>query len=335
MKWILRSIAVLTIFALAELPVFPQSWTSPVNDSGIYNTGGTGQRNGVAVTVFNNEVWAAYTTSNDCSGGNCTIEIGNNGGGSYLGFTTARIPTSYFPGGYAVASSNPSLTSADGYLILAFRDSDGTQYLMDSTDGVNWSSPQSINPGAPTIYQPSLAYDPNHPGLIYIAYMQQTSPYTPIFCTDELGNLSSYGCTFEYNLQPLNFNPSIVFWNGILYMAYEDRASDHCLRYYTSDASLQTFTPWNNTCSEQTSTAPFLAVHNGDLFVAFRTNDSSQKFTALESTDGVNLGNRQQPGFSMDGPPSLVSLEDMSPTQDELVNAFAKSNQLETSSYIP
>ncbi len=79
-------------------------------------------------------------------------------------------------------------------------------------------------------------------------------------------------------------------------------------------------------CTQQTSSGPGLAVYNNYLYIAYRSNDSSIKFTVEVSTDGntINSANRMQPGFAVDGYPLLVNVG------SALMGIYSRSNYLTT-----
>ncbi len=336
MKHAAVRLLVAVAFSLLGLPAYAQTLTWPTPTAALDLVGGTNSRNGVATAVFKNAIWVAYTSDEDCTGSDCAIIVDNNGGGS--GAIYGQQSFVYYPqfaNGYAVSNNNPALAVVNvggttPTLFLAFSDSYGEQYLMSTTTGTSWSL-YVISGAYGAVYGPTLAANPSDSTQVYVGYMNG-STYNPILCTVNTSNPNTQTCQNLTGLRTMNFQPGMAFWNGLLYMAYEDRGDSHCLYGYTYNPSTNSFTTWQPIgCSEQTSTAPSLAVHNGYLYVAFRTNDSSQKFTVRVSTNGSDLAYRQQPGWSMAGPPALLDLNQLSPAINILMNGLAKSNAYWTS----
>jgi hypothetical protein len=242
------------------------------------------------------------------------------------------VPLNQFSEGYAVSNDNPALASMNGTLYLAFNENyQGNQnnYIATTTDGLNWSL-YYISTGVNTIFSPSLAINPADSSQLYVSYMSAET-YTPILCTLSTANLNTQSCQNLTFLHQMNFQPGMTFYNGLLYMGFEDRGNSHCLYFYQYNPSANSFSFWDPlTCGEQTSAAPALSVYNGDLFVAFRTNDSSNKFTVRISTDGNTLPYRQQPGFGMAGPGALVPVTSYqgSPAAPYLLNLYQYLNRL-------
>ncbi len=332
--------AVRVLVAAASLLIAPSAfgqtlgWSTPVsNNSAIQPVGGTSGRNGVATTAaFNNEVWVAYatTTCTADSSGDCYLVVGHNTGGASTTFENSAL-VNVSPIGYAAANSNPALIAANGSLWLAWNTATGEHYIASSQDGLNWTTLGNIIGVASTVYSPSFAVNPSNPTILYIGYMDATF-HTPVLCTYDTNNANNQSCQSLTGLRTMNFNPGLAFFNGLLYMGFEDRGDSHCLYFYKYDPSANSFTFWNPiSCGEQTSTAPSLATFRGDLYVAFRSNDSSQKFTVRVSTTGNDLAFRQQPGYSMNGPASLLDLNQLQTPQNVLFNNFAQSNLLYTS----
>ena len=258
----------------------------------------------------NGQVYGAETIN-----GGYIMVVTNHGSGTTFSNLSILVLANYGTNNqtYAQAgSTSPALTSntATNTLYLAYTDVYGINHIISSTDGVHWTGPQasSSSPnGLPTSTQdnPSLAIDQST-GTVYAGYTSGQY-YTPIVCSWVPGTNAT--CNQYYSLDTANFSPGIVFWNGLVYFGYEHRGDSHCLFFYKYNPNNTSMTQWQpNGCGEQTSAGPSLAVFNNELYVAFRTNDSSAKFTLRVSTDGGNtLSYRQQPGFTMDGYPSIVN----------------------------
>lgn len=313
-----------------RIPAIGQTlnWSSPViNNPAMGTAGGSYERPGVSTAIFNGEIWAAFTTKS-CSGSDCYMILANTTGGTSTTFENFRdiyISSSF---GYAMSNQNPALVATNGKLWLTWVDSSNHHYIASSTDGEHWDFIGDVIDAPTTVYSPSVAVNPSNPDIIYIGYMNSVY-HTPVLCTYDTTNANNQSCQNLTNLRTMNFNPGMAFFQGELYMGFEDRGNSHCLYFYKYNPSNNSFTFWNPaSCDEQTSTAPSLATFNNDLYIAFRTNDSSQKFTVRVTTNGSDWGYRQQPGWAMDGPPDLL---DLNPTQNTMMNAFVRSNYLQTS----
>jgi len=303
--------------------------------------GGSYERNGVSAVAWNGGIWVAETSTQGCSGVNghsdCPVMISNNlgsGGGSSIYFSVpAPAYSTYFVGGQILGNSNPALLAVGTTLYLAVNDSYGSAYIFYSTDGSNFNGTLSGNWTQNYLigYSPSLALDSSS-NTLYVGYWNSET-YNPILCSANASTHTSNGCQNLTGLRTMNFNPGIAVYDGLLYMGFEDRGDSHCLYFYKYTPSTNGFAFWNPlNCGEQTSSAPSLATHNGELYVAFRTNDSSQKFTVRVSTTGNDLGYRQQPGFSTDGPPDLfdMNLVGVNEMQEFQVNSHVLNTSIGT-----
>lgn len=281
------------------------TWSTPQSSANTAPVpGGVSGRPAIAGAYLNGTVWGAVTRT----GATPLIQMINNGGGTSTTFYSQSDVI--VGGGYITSSVNPALTSMNGMLYLAYTDQNGLNFVVSSSDGLNWTGPgTSTAAGLPsqTYYSPSITADPAT-GTIYLAYANGQT-YTPIVCK-WVPSTGSTSCQQYYGLDTENFNPGIAFWNGTVYLGYEHRGDSHCLYFYKYAPATTTMTAWTPIgCDEQTSAGPSLAIHNNALYVAFRTNDSSAKFTLRVSTDGNTLNYRQQPGFHMDGYPQLVDFQ--------------------------
>ncbi|SEF64883.1 hypothetical protein SAMN05421819_0697 [Bryocella elongata] len=122
-------------------------------------------------------------------------------------------------------------------------------------------------------------------------------------------------CTNFPGSRAMNFNPSLAYWNGTLYIGYEEYDNTHALRMFTSTDNGQTIqenTNITNNNEDTTSTEPSLLVttQNGNvpptMYVGFRSNDSGHNFLWKYSTDGVNYTASTNTGIQMTSRPVLV-----------------------------
>lgn len=325
----LLKLFVLALSVAASSCAFGQglSWSSPINSGGSApEPGGVSGRPGIAGVYFQGKVWGAVTRT----GSFPEVQMINNGGGNGATFFSN---TAVILGGnvYALSNVNPALT-ADGNnrIFLAFTDQNGINYIVSSGDGMDWTSGPAINTAsglpAQTNYSPSLAWDASTQTL-YAAYANGQT-FTPIVCAWQPYVSSTPSCQQYFGYNQENFSPSIAFWGGTLYLGYEDRGNSHCLWFYKYfPSSPTTLTNWQPiSCNEQTSSAPSLAVHNNQLYVAFRTNDSNAKFKFRVSPDGNSLNFSQEPGFKMDGNPQFVEINDPSLFINSLMNIYARAS---------
>jgi hypothetical protein len=325
---------------MVGIPAFAQtlSWSSPQAHTGFTNVGGSSGRNGVAVAQFGGGILVAYTSTNYCSGVNghvdCGIIIATNGGtGASTAFSNPTLVyTSQFSDGYAVSNDNPALLRAvvngQETIFLAFKDSYGVEYLASTTNLSSWTV-YGVTGANGSVYGPSMALSPDG-STIYIGYMNGSS-YNPILCAINAGNPNSQSCANLTGLRTMNFNPGLAFFQGQLYMGFEDRGDSHCLYYDRGDPTTNSFSLWNplNKCPQQTSAGPNLAVHNGYLHTSYRSNDSSQKFTDIVTTNGSDFGYRSQPGFAVDGSAALLDLN-VFPGNNAVLAVYSRSNTLYT-----
>jgi|GEM_PF-3568818 len=295
------------------------TWGTPQFSYGASTPGGVAGRPSVGGYYLGGFVYGAISQGSTTQ---YLLTVKNGGGANPIFSNLSNV----YYGGFIVASNTtPAMTVMNGRLYMAYTIPNGTNYIISSLDGINWTGPavDTAN-GLPagTQYNPSLTSDPST-NTIYAAYANGTT-HTPIVCKWVVGTNPT--CNQYYSLRTENFNPGIAFWQGLVYLGYADRGDNHCLYFYKYTPSTAAMTNWMPIgCSEQTSAGPSLAVRNNWLYVGFRSNDSSAKFTVRVSTDGVGLAYRQQPGFSMDGYPQLVTVG------TTMLNVFARSGYISTS----
>jgi len=321
------------IFALAIAPIMSLSmmgqkltFQSPVASMSASSPGGVIGRPSVSGVYFTAAGSSGPSVYGVTSQGGTPQHVLTyiNGGGANQQFSNLSNPL--YNGATIASTSTPGLTAMNGYLYLAFADVLGNSYIISSQDGINWTGPTiNVSNGLPagTQYNPSLTSDPST-GTIYAAYADGTT-HTPIVCSWVPGNNPT--CHSYTSLRTENFNPGIAFYDGLVYLGYADRGDNHCLYFYKYTPSTAAMTNWMPLgCSQQTSSGPSLAVYNNYLYIAYRSNDSSIKFTVEVSTDGntINTANRMQPGFAVDGYPSLVNVG------SALMGIYSRSNYLTT-----
>ena len=325
MKLIVNSLCSLLIAAGTSAAA--QTWGAPQSSSGTAAApGGVAGRPAISGALLGGKVYAAETLT----GTSNQIMIMTNSSPTSTTFANLSVVVLANRGTanqvYALSAVSPALTAMNGRLYLAYTDTGGFNRIISSIDGLNWTGP-SANPngstGLPTGTQanPSITANPAT-NTIYTAYTNGQY-FTPIVCQWVVTGQPS--CQQNYTLDTANFNPSIAFFKGIVYLGYETRSDSHCLLFYKWTPSTGAMNGWTPTqCSEQTSAGPSLVVHNNALYVGFRSNDSSAKFTVRIGSDGNTLPTRQQPGFTMDGYPDLVDVG------TGILNIFARYNAVYT-----
>lgn len=288
------------------------NWSTSSQDSQTV-VGGASGRNAVGAAVFQNSMYVAYTsTKTTDSSGNAPVYVGRNVAGG-PNFQNAGVPL------VTTAASNPALANIEGtQLWMAVGSGTGGVYTYYSVDGSHWTSGPSCGTnfqGSPTIAEFT------HNGLHYIyVALQNNYNFNPRNAAQALALcVIPYSASQSYSITPtvtyfntaVGFVPGMVQYtppNGVptLYIAYPTQANSHNLYYYTTTDGVS-FTYSSAAAGDQSSTTPSLAVHNGYLYMAFRTNDGDHKFIWKYSTDGSTWSQSYTNGSAMAGAPALVS----------------------------
>lgn len=310
------------------------NWT---NDTGVPNvtdvyTGNS--RPGVTSTLWNNQIWVAYT-STTCSTG-CAIKLTHSS--SPLGTLSFSTPVFVsVPGvGNITSYNSPSLTSVtavNGFLYLAYNDASNNNWLISTSDGLSWSAPIALATGYTTTWAPSLSADPNNVNRLYVGYAD-ASTYTPLICAIYT-NTGVQTCLNFTALNQMNFNPGIIAWNqtnlGIV-MAYEWRGNTHCLYGYILNPETGYSDDYNasQNCSDQSSVAPSLAaLSSGSLWLAFGGNNSNRQFN-VRFTDDDELDFIYKHTFNqgMNGSPDLLAIPPIGSAPEQLDNFYVWNGQM-------
>ena len=291
-------------------PNYNLNWGSPSEAGGVV-IGGWPGREGPAVGELSNLTYVAYTSPSDPVGDQY------NDNYVYIRNLSGQFSRINSQTGFVSSDANPALQLFSGYLYLAVNNSEfnparyngGFTGLFRTGDGVTWNLSPGTQPGATS----NFPYVDNSPSLtassqyLFSGY-RNAADYTLTICrTDPYGNSD---CTNFPGSRAMNFNPSLAYLNGVLYIGYEEYDNAHALRMFTSTDNGQTIsenTNISNVNGDQTSTAPSLNVFRNTLYVGFRTNDSGQSFLYRYSTDGINYSVRQGTGEQMNGAPTLFS----------------------------
>jgi len=279
-----------------------------------YAAGGDTDRQGVGYVNFHNAMWVART--------NPILPDGNGAYSVYIGANTDGSPTYgtqtevTINGQLIGAKGNVSLAVFNGFLYLAYSDGFNAIRLAQSPDGINWTSALA-QPGA---YCASPAGDPEITAFGANLIVASNSNGQLNVCTvDTSGNvLSSVNTGFS-----IGFGAGLIQYGSTLFIAMQN-ASNHNVDLYYSTNGVN-FSYSNALASQQTSTNPSFGIHNGVLYVGFRTNDGDHKFIYKYSTNGLSWSGNQDPHYTMGGPPALANADSLtgSPYANALFNAFS------------
>lgn len=344
----------LVIFVASTACSFPaaalSTWSSPIQDLNTSNIGGgSTQRPTIASVVFNNQIFIAYTSSDDCDGIGCAIRIRNNagqgpdGGFSFTDFGILGVPTI----GQVFSKVNPAMGVQNGIVYIAWTDEANNNWLSMSTNMINWSAPVTILQGTlvPTIESIDISFNPATPNQLSLGYVGTTK--FPTFCR-VLPNASNFPassvtCNTSTNSSTrMLYNPGLIWINNISFMFATSQASSHCIISFFSGSASDPWASWDpgSLCNkQQTSSAPDPVLYNGSLYVAFRSNDSSAAFDLIGGTvstnpnpPSYNWARVSTGGQHMDGSPDLLPVSTsqglilLFPT--ELVNFYVRGNSL-------
>jgi len=316
------------------------TWSTAIED---YNTtnigGGTTQRPTIASIVYNDEIFIAYTSSNNCSGSACAIQIeetsgqGPNGTYAFTSDGFLGVPTI----GTVYTKSNPALAVADGYAYISWTDASGNNWVSQSSNMLTWSAPVTVTSGS-TVESVTLSVNPSVPNELWIGYLSGSNFY-PTICY-LFPNQSSFSstpvtCYNTTEVSQMNFEPGLVWSGSELLLFQEYRGNSHCLSSFYSPGGVPPWTYWNpgGLCgAEQTSAKPAPVTYNSYIYIGFRTNDSSDAFRVRIGNTSVGFPYVQQPGQKMDGGPDLLPVSTsqgislLYPT--ELVNFYSYGGAL-------
>jgi hypothetical protein len=292
--------------------------------------GGVSGREGPGVTTSFNTNFNAitYTSANAPTGdayGDNFVYFYDYGGASH---NVAINPTN----GAAISDANPALLNTTAVspagvpettIFLALNSAQnpannfgGFTTLYSSTTENVWSvipnQPQ-ITPNFPfTGDSPSLAASSQY---LFTGVRNSADSTLTLCATNITVANGETTCTNFPGTTQMNFNPGLAYWNGVLYIGFEEEANAHTLRMFTSTDNGQTISENTNISNDnvdQASTEPGLlaTVANGvnpsALYVGFRSNDSGVHFLYKYSTDGINFTHSVDTGQQMTSEPVLV-----------------------------
>lgn len=353
MKSSVLRLFVVFMFLLGAYPLTASAltWSSGVQYVNISNIGGgSTERPTVTSAIFLSRIYIAYTSNVGCSSTDqCEIMLNyatNQQSDGSFQFDNPSVLS--VPGvGTVHSASNPSLAVYGSFAYISWTDSSGNNYISQSQDMVNWSSPLTV-PATPTVTSMNMVAQPNS-GDLWIAYMQgpaSSGSYTPIICSvipdnDDFPS-SSASCNTITFMSQVNFNPSLTWdQDNDLYAFMAYRGSSHCLNSYVNPDAGQYgdweyYNPASLCHDQQTSSAPSSVFYfDGLLYVAYRSNDSSDSFDYVAiNTAGTGSWTHYSLGDQMDGGPDLLAASTTSGVSllhpQELINFFALGGYLNT-----
>jgi hypothetical protein len=284
------------------------------SNSGLVIGGVSGREGpGVAAGFVPNQISYVYTAPND--------PIGDQYNDQYVYYgATNQQPQRIVPqSGEVFSDANPALQvvtvpGAPPVLYLAINSNQNPAYNYGGFsslfiyDGANWNLPPSEIPSSIpfTQYSPSLTASSQY----LFTGLTNAADHTLVICrTDITVQGGGTDCTNFPGSWTMNFNPALAYWNGVLYIGFEEYDNTHALRLFTSTDNGQTInqnTQISNVNEDTTSMAPSLIVANNALYVGFRSNDGGHNFLYRYSTDGINFSVRQGTGESMNSGPAFV-----------------------------
>jgi hypothetical protein len=278
-----------------------------------------------------NQIAYVYTAQND-------PEPGDQDGDQYVYYGTsqqspARIPIGVF------SDANPALWSASVagsptntlFLAVNSQQSSGTNgggfTDLFVLNGATWSVSPSQPSNLPyTQYSPSLTSSSQY---LFLGVTNAADHTVTICRTAITVKAGATTCVNHPGSTTMNFNPGLAYWNGVLYIAFEDYANDHNLRMFTSTDNGQTITENTNITVnniDQSSSVPTLAILNNALYVGFRSNDDSVHSLYKYSTDGINYTASTDTGVSSTSGPNFVTVILTPPGTTYLDNYFTTND---------
>ena len=298
------------IFPPNDLSAQTLTWSAPVNDLFVETTGLSG-RDAPAAAVFpaTGKMYMAYTSTNSTgdADGDYYVYYGSNSGGS-----TAYEPVGYInpAGGVASTNLNPALGVFNNQLYLALADYNPVNNFPPSYTAMNTAGQWGAVTGFPATAADSGSPVSMATDGIYL-YMGYRDRYANTLVLCRMNTSQVITCTNFPGTTTMGFSPGLVYdpANSSLYIAFQNLGS-HNLNYYVStDQGLTIGNLITTAAGDQTSTAPSLTLHNGYIYMGFRSNDGAHNFLyKTTSNGGATWSNSSEasPSYSMNGNPVLV-----------------------------
>lgn len=298
---------------LMSVPLLPAQTLTWTIDGHTYSViGGISGRPGVGAAVLGNTMQILFTPTNDPYGdpfNDQYVHVVTTNGSS---FTTDQRVNAIT--GNTVSDANPSVTVAGATIYLTVNSSQsssnpnngGFTGVFQSTDGLNYTlAPQPPLNGEYVLYSPSMTTDQST-GDVYLGYTN-AADFTLTLCRLASG-ATSWTCQNFPGTREMGYNPGLVYWNGVLYIGFTQKANSHDCDLFTSTDHGQTIQENTSLGNDQSSSNPSLAVYNNVLYYGFRSNDSGDNFLYKYSLDGVNFSSHQTTNNTkLGGAPMMVN----------------------------
>jgi hypothetical protein len=301
-----RLVTFLTAFFLSafslQLMAQAPSWTQPVQYAN--PMGGDSGREAPAATVFptasQSDIMMVYTSRTSSGNGNYYLESATSSDGLHY-----SSPSEVLVGGVpATALSNPALTVYNGFMYLAYNNTNGTQ-LLKSADGLSWFFVEQLPTGVPVNYSPSLAVLNS---VLMIGLKQNVSSGVAglVLCT----YTTTAGATCSLNSSTgLNYGPNLLVYGTTLLINFAYQGNSHTLLYYTYFSGSGIDGPAQQVTGATTSAAPGSADDGeGTPYLAYRANDGGNGLYTvrlLENGDQIEWGTNYYSGYGIGGPPMM------------------------------
>jgi hypothetical protein len=230
---------------------------------------------------------------------------------------------------YSLGSRGPTLSQNLWTAFIAANGSD--QILVASTkDGNSWTASRFINQTSP--FTPSIAFFNRRLYLAFITNDVAVSGGTSIPSNRIFICSTADGVTWSaarYFGQHSKCSPSLAAWNGSLYLAFisNDSSNRILVCSFAPDGTTLpdgppggTWTGANDT-GQASPQAPSLATYNGDLYLAFTSNDSMNKLLVSSIRPGGSW-----PAAATDAHQSCSFSPSLAEFNGTLYVAFAANN---------
>lgn len=284
-------------------------------------TGGEQDRQGVGAAVFNNTLYIAYTDSVPQTNGNYAIILASNTDGGATFGNKLQVTNGGFP---IYGVNNPSLAVYNNKLYLAYNDAQTYSNVISSSDGVNWSNVHPCTTGVNSSV--SLAVFNN---LLYFGLRNASNGSVTMCAINAADQVVQVTNLPQYTA---NAYPGIGVFTPpggqpTLYVGYEALSNDHNINLLLSTDGVN-YSFSSAAASDQTSTAPSFAIHNGIFYLGFRTNDGDHKFLYKYTTNGSNWSGNVDQNWTMGGPAALINATNLtgSPYNGYLFNIFTSND---------
>ena len=292
-----RATIALALAAFFSTPLLAQApyWSSPVQYP--YAMGGDSGRESPAATVFNGVVYMVFTSRTVASGSNYYMYEATSADGIHYSTPTLINTAS----GYALASSNPSLTVYNNVLYLAYN-SGGTTNLVSSTNGTTWGTIGQVPTGVTADYSPSIATDGS---ALYVGIREHVASGVAPLVLCNYTITPGWNCTTTTSTGS-NYGPNLTAFGPTIYMSFAWQGNSHTLLYYTwSNGTLSTL---QTVTGATTSAAPGgAAVGGSNLYIGYRANDGGHGFYTTSTSGNGTWTPNYYSGYGIGGPPAMFS----------------------------